>query len=174
MGDNQDFHGREEAAMAAERRYPVPPEVLARFGEIGRESSTLAVLRHAQIAERLGLSGTDHKALDLASRADGPLTAGRIAQLTGLSTGAVTGVIDRLERAGFVRRVRDTQDRRKVLVEILPLDEDKLRPLFDSALDVTREVLEKFSPAEREVVERYEREMLRLIRADVLGEDESA
>ncbi|MBB2934966.1 DNA-binding MarR family transcriptional regulator [Amycolatopsis bartoniae] len=160
--------------MAAERRYPVPPEVLARFGEIGRESSTLAVLRHAQIAERLGLSGTDHKALDLASRADGPLTAGRIAQLTGLSTGAVTGVIDRLERAGFVRRVRDTQDRRKVLVEILPLDEDKLRPLFDSALDVTREVLEKFSPAEREVVERYEREMLRLIRADVLGEDESA
>src|SRR6187399_25304 len=105
--------------------YAVSPDELARFGELGREMSTLAVLRHARIAEKMGLSGTDHKALDLASRAGGPLTAGRIAQLTGLSTGAVTGVIDRLERAGLVRRVRDTEDRRKVLVEIIPTDEDE-------------------------------------------------
>lgn len=77
--------------MPEGKRYPVPPEVLARFAEIGRESSTLAVLRHARIAEKMGLSGTDHKALDLASRAEGPLTAGEIAKLTGLSTGAVTG-----------------------------------------------------------------------------------
>lgn len=160
--------------MAAEPRYPVPPDMLQRFAELGRDSSTLAVLRHAQIAERMGLSGTDHKALDLASRAEGPLTAGRIAQLTGLSTGAVTGVIDRLERAGFVRRVRDTQDRRKVLVEILPMDEEKYAPLFASALDVVEQVLEKFSPAEREIVERYEREVVRLIRAELLGQSASA
>ncbi|GAB2957065.1 MarR family transcriptional regulator [Amycolatopsis acidiphila] len=156
--------------MAAEPRYPVPPEVLQRFAELGREGSTLAVLRHARIAERMGLSGTDHKALDLASRADGPLTAGRIAQLTGLSTGAVTGVIDRLERAGFVRRVRDTQDRRKVLVEILPMDEERYAPLFSSALDVVEQVLERFSPEERDVVERFEREVQRLMRNDILDE----
>src|ERR1700743_519707 len=47
-----------------------------------------------------------------------PMAAGRIAELSGLSTGAVTGVIDRLERAGYVRRVRDPHDRRKVLVEV--------------------------------------------------------
>ncbi|HET6499498.1 MAG TPA: MarR family transcriptional regulator [Amycolatopsis sp.] len=152
-----------------EARYPVPPDELERFSDLGREMSTLAVLRHARIAERLGLSGTDHKALDLASRAEGPLTAGRIARLTGLSTGAVTGVIDRLERAGFVRRVRDTEDRRKVLVEILPVDEEKYAPLFASALIATEKVLERFSPRERASIERYQRELVELMRADVLG-----
>lgn len=159
--------------MGAEARYPVPSDVLQRFADLGREGSTLAVLRHARIAEQMGLSGTDHKALDLASRAEGPLTAGRIAQLTGLSTGAVTGVIDRLERAGFVRRVRDTQDRRKVLVEILPMDEEKYAPLFASALDAVEQVLEKFTPAERAIVERYEREVQRLMRAEILGDGAS-
>ncbi|TNC28278.1 MarR family transcriptional regulator [Amycolatopsis alkalitolerans] len=152
----------------------MPPDVLARFADLGREGSTLAVLRHARIAQRMGLSGTDHKALDLASRAEGPLTAGRIAQLTGLSTGAVTGVIDRLERAGFVRRVRDRQDRRKVLVEILPLDEEKYAPLFDSALDAVEQVLERFSPEERDIVERYQREIQRLMRNEILDEGASA
>ncbi|HVV11558.1 MarR family transcriptional regulator [Amycolatopsis sp.] len=158
--------------MTERPKYPVPPEVLERFSELGRETSTLAVLRHARIAERMGLSGTDHKALDLASREEGPLTAGRIAQLTGLSTGAVTGVIDRLERAGFVRRVRDTQDRRKVLVEILPLDEEKYLPLFASAMVAMEQVLERFSPEERDVVERYEREIIAAVRADIFdGQD---
>ncbi|NKQ55179.1 MarR family transcriptional regulator [Amycolatopsis sp. K13G38] len=155
--------------MADEPRYPVPPEVLQRFGELGREGSTLAVLRHARIAEMMGLSATDHKALDLASRAEGPLTAGRIAQLTGLSTGAVTGVIDRLERAGFVRRVRDEQDRRKVLVELTPFDEEKYAPLFASALDVMESVLQRFSPEEREIVERFERALQERMRADIFG-----
>ncbi|HVW41324.1 MAG TPA: MarR family transcriptional regulator [Amycolatopsis sp.] len=155
--------------MPDEPTYPVPPEVLRRFGELGRESSTLAVLRHARIAEQMGLSATDHKALDLASRAEGPLTAGRIAQLTGLSTGAVTGVIDRLERAGFVRRVRDEQDRRKVLVELMPFDEEKYAPLFASALDALEEVLAKFSPEERAVVERYERALYQRLHNDIFG-----
>jgi DNA-binding MarR family transcriptional regulator len=152
----------------------VPPEVLQRFSDLGREGSTLAVLRHARIAEQMGLSATDHKALELASRAEGPLTAGRIAQLTGLSTGAVTGVIDRLERAGFVRRVRDTQDRRKVLVEILPFDEAQFAPLFGSAMVAMQQVLEQFSPEERDVVERFERALQRLMRADILGENATA
>lgn len=163
--------GRTAGEVAGEGRHPVPPEVLQRFAELGRDGSTLAVLRHARIAEQMGLSATDHKALDLASRAEGPLTAGRIAQLTGLSTGAVTGVIDRLERAGFVRRVRDTQDRRRVLVEILPFDEEKFAPLFSSALDVMEQALERFSPAEREIIERYERRLVELMRAQLFGED---
>jgi hypothetical protein len=59
--------------VAAEgAKYPVPPEVLARFGELGRESSTLTVLRHTRIAERMGLSGTDHKTWDLVRRAEQP------------------------------------------------------------------------------------------------------
>lgn len=77
---------------------------------------------HAAVGRRLGLSPTDHKYLDLISR-EGPLTAGRLAQLTGLTTGAVTALVDRLEGTGFVRRRRDPADRRAVLVEA---DESRL------------------------------------------------
>src|SRR5690348_11776952 len=96
----------------------VPAAVLEKFGQLNRELSTVMVLFHSRIAEQMGLSGTDHKCLELVLRSAEPITAGRIAQLSGLSTGAVTGVIDRLEQRGFVRRVRDPHDRRKVLVEV--------------------------------------------------------
>lgn len=152
------------------KKYPVPPEVLARFASLGRQTSTLTVLRHARIAEKMGLSGTDHKALDLVGQAEGSLTAGRIAALTGLSTGAVTGVIDRLEKAGFVRRVRDPQDRRKVHVEIVPIDEERFAPLFQPALQLTERVLEDFSPEEREVIERFQNEVLDEFRGEILGD----
>jgi DNA-binding MarR family transcriptional regulator len=157
-------------AVEAEHRYPVPPAELARFASLGREASTLTVLRHARIAEKMGLSGTDHKALDLVRNAEGALTAGRIAALTGLSTGAVTGVLDRLENAGFVRRVRDRQDRRKVLVEIVPIDEHRFAPLFQSALDFTVRVLERFTPEEREAIERFQTAMLDELRREMPGD----
>jgi DNA-binding MarR family transcriptional regulator len=148
--------------------YPVPPDVRTRFSQLGREGSTFTVLRHARIAEKMGLSATDYKALDLVRQAEGALTAGRIAQLTGLSTGAVTGVIDRLEKAGFVRRVRDAKDRRKVLVEILSMDEKRFAPLFQPAFDAVVRVLERFSPEERDVIERYQRAVLDELRAETL------
>ena len=63
----------------------------------------------------------------------GPITAGELAERTGLTTGAITGVIDRLEKAGFVRRVKDPDDRRRVIIE--PLAErikGQIVPLFQS------------------------------------------
>lgn len=138
----------------------VSPEVLERFGQLGRELSTMTVLFHSRIAEQMGLSGTDHKCLELAMRAKEPLTAGQIAQLSGLSTGAVTGVIDRLERRGFVRRVRDPHDRRKVLVEVSEIDESRYVHLFQDAVDFTERVLAQFSAEEFDVIERYCRAQL--------------
>jgi len=90
--------------------------------ELGRELSARTILFHQAVAERMGLSVTDHKCLDIAGRAglEAPLTAGRMAELTGLTTGAITGVLDRLEKAGFVRREKDPNDRRQVLVRFLP------------------------------------------------------
>ena len=73
----------------------------------------------ALAAERLGLSLTDLRCLDLV-QASGGMTAGELARGSGLTTGAVTAVIDRLEQAGFVRRLRDDSDRRKVNVEVTP------------------------------------------------------
>jgi DNA-binding MarR family transcriptional regulator len=61
----------------------------------------------------------------------GPITAGGLAEATGLTTGAITGVIDRLERAGFARRERDPEDRRKVLVRAEPVVNQRVVPLFE-------------------------------------------
>src|SRR6185436_7569083 len=76
-------------------------------------------------AERLGVGASDFDALVLLDTA-GPLAAGRIAEAMALTTGAVTGVIDRLERAGFVQRTRQEADRRQVLIELAP---DRREPL---------------------------------------------
>lgn len=80
------------------------------------ESSTLAVFFHSAIAEQVGLGATEEKTLLLLS--GGPLTAGEIAKHTGLTTASVTSLIDRLEQKGFVRRLRDTNDRRRVIIEL--------------------------------------------------------
>lgn len=156
-------------AGTSEQAYPVSEEELAEFARLGREGSTLTVLRHARIAEKMGLSGTDHKALDLVGQAEGPLTAGRIAELTGLSTGAITGVIDRLEKAGLVRRVRDPEDRRKVLVEVVPNAFARYAPLFESIVDRLRETLTQFSPAERKAIARYQNVMLEQLRTELMS-----
>ena len=69
------------------------------------------------VADHLGINRTDMRCLDIIERLDG-VSAGRLAREAGLSTGAVTTVIDRLERAGLARRVADAADRRRVLVEL--------------------------------------------------------
>ena len=69
--------------------------------------------------EHLGINQTDNRCLDVLSRL-GPITAGELAREAGLTTGGVTAVVDRLERAGFARRVRDSKDRRRVVIEVEP------------------------------------------------------
>jgi DNA-binding MarR family transcriptional regulator len=82
-----------------------------------REISTETIMFHQAIADVLGLHITDHKGLDLIYRY-GPMPAGKLSELTGLTTGAVTGIIDRLEKAGYVRRVNDPKDRRRIIIEL--------------------------------------------------------
>lgn len=92
--------------------------------------STRSVLLHAAIADKLGLNPSDHKCADVLREQPGPITAGRLAELTGLTTGAITGVLDRLERAGFVARDQDPSDRRRVVVRCTPERAPDLGPLF--------------------------------------------
>jgi DNA-binding MarR family transcriptional regulator len=70
--------------------------------------------------QKLGINRTDGRCLDIVQNF-GPMTAGRLAELSGLTTAAVTSVLDRLEKAGYARRVRDENDRRQVIVELTPL-----------------------------------------------------
>ena len=69
--------------------------------------------------QKLGINRTDGRCLDILEN-QGPLSAGRLAELSGLTTAAVTAVLDRLERVGYARRVRDEHDRRQVNVELTP------------------------------------------------------
>lgn len=69
--------------------------------------------------EKLGVNVTDGRCLGIIDN-EGPLTAGRLAEVTGLTTAAITAVLDRLERAGYARRIRDVGDRRRVIVELTP------------------------------------------------------
>jgi DNA-binding MarR family transcriptional regulator len=148
--------------------FNMEPEVLERFTWYMREQSALTVMFHTKVAAQMGLSATDEKCIDLAMRAEGPITAGRLAELSGLSTGAVTGVIDRLERAGFVRRVRDPHDRRKVLVEVTVGDLEKFGQLFEEARQSLIEVLGHFGDDELQVIERYLQLQIATFRARVI------
>jgi DNA-binding MarR family transcriptional regulator len=120
-----------------------------------------------RLAKRLKLSRTDLRCLDLIARL-GPLTAGRLAEETGLTTGAVTFMLDRLEEAGMVTRRRDTEDRRRVWVEIVPSAHEQLQGLQNPVAEEMRAVAQRFKTDElaavrdfmraaREVFERHVR-----------------
>ena len=90
-----------------------------------RRSSAAGVLHSQAIARRVGVNSSDLECLDLILM-KGPSTAGEIARHTGLTSGAVTGLIDRLERLGLVERAADPDDRRKVVVRVR---EDGIAPI---------------------------------------------
>lgn len=80
-----------------------------------RKSSAQGTMFAQAVADQAGISSSDMDCMDFLVM-EGRMTAGRLAELTGLTTGAITGVADRLEKAGFVRRERDDSDRRKVFI----------------------------------------------------------
>ena len=108
--------------------------ILEELARVGRENSDATVLFHASIAERLGLHPTDYKTLGIIERL-GAISAGDIARHSGLATASVTNLIDRLEQKGFVRRVRDEKDRRRVLVQPVRDRISAGRPLFGSTIE---------------------------------------
>jgi DNA-binding MarR family transcriptional regulator len=100
--------------------------------DIARSLATKTVLFHAALASRLGLNATALKCLDVLRGANPPMTATELAELTGLSGGAITAIADRLEAEGFIERARDPQDRRRW----------ELRPIASSR----QVVLDLFAP----------------------------
>lgn len=109
-------------------------------GDLARRHSTAAVLFHHAVAERLDLGPSDHKCLDLV-RERGAVTASELAGLTGLTTGAVTGVVARLVRAGFVARDPDPLDGRKQILTVTAEAERRLGQVFAGWADQTVDAL---------------------------------
>jgi DNA-binding MarR family transcriptional regulator len=110
-----------------------------------------------RVAKKLKLSRTDMRCLDLIGRL-GPITAGRLAEESGLTTGAVTFILDRLEEAGMVTRRRDTEDRRRVWVEIVPEAQERLEDLQQPVADEMRRVAQRFKAEELATVRDFMRQ----------------
>lgn len=107
------------------KQVPGKQALVARLMMALRRSSAAGVLHGQTIARRVGINSTDLECLDLILMS-GPSTAGEIARHTGLTSGAVTGLIDRLERLELVERVADPNDRRKVRVKVR---DDRIGPV---------------------------------------------
>jgi DNA-binding MarR family transcriptional regulator len=122
-------------------------ELLAALDHQIRASSAVGVLFSHAVAARLGMNSSDLECLDIINLA-GPVTAGTLASATGLTTGAITGVVDRLEAAGLARRERDAGDRRKVLVHTAPGAIEKILPLYGSLQAAMAAMLSDYDDAE--------------------------
>ncbi|MDQ3838117.1 MAG: MarR family transcriptional regulator [Thermoproteota archaeon] len=105
------------------------------------EMSTETIMFHQAVADELGLHITDHKCMDIIHRF-GAMPAGRLGEMTGLTTGAITGMIDRLEKAGYVRRANDPKDRRKTIVE--PIINKKLEKKIEIIFTPLHKRMNKF------------------------------
>jgi predicted transcriptional regulator len=117
-------------------------------------SSSRGIIFHQTLADFLGLNITDHKCLGFLLE-EGPQTAGKLAELTSLTTGAVTGVIDRLEKAGYVKRERDPHDRRRVMIAPVYDNQVRMGSLFLSLYESSIEMCSHYTDQELSVILRF-------------------
>lgn len=119
-----------------------------------RQAGAMGTLFSQTVAEHVGLNATDMESLDFLTMY-GPMTAGRLAEITGLTTGAITGVVDRLEAAGYVRRERDPRDRRRVMLQPQIHRYSDFEPYYDPLYQRMNELLERYSDAELAFLREY-------------------
>lgn len=119
--------------------------------------SQLATDRFDQaVADAIGLNRTDMRCLDVLQR-EGPVTAGRLAEATGLTSGAMTTALDRLERGGFARRVRDAGDRRRVLVEATPEALKGATSFYGGHVAMSERLYQRYTEAQLELLLEFVR-----------------
>jgi len=119
-----------------------------------RRSTAQGTMFSQTVASRAGISSSDLECLDFLNL-EGRVTAGRLAEVTGLTTGAITGVVDRLEKAGFVRRERDENDRRKVFIAIVPEKVARIGRFYEHMQRAILKDWESYSDAELRLLLRF-------------------
>jgi DNA-binding MarR family transcriptional regulator len=156
--------GQEEtAAVGAES--PAREELLQALGHAVRANQRATDAVDEAATQALRLNRTDGRCLDIMDQ-HGQMSAGELARQSGLTTGAITAVIDRLERIGYVQRVADPSDRRRVLVgptqkarkdswELFGPLADAIRPILSGYTDEDLQLLIDFHRMSREVQERH-------------------
>ncbi|MGH3078668.1 MAG: MarR family winged helix-turn-helix transcriptional regulator [Gaiellaceae bacterium] len=104
--------------------------------------------------EYMGINRTDLRCLDILGRA-GPMSAGQLAEESKLTNAAITVVLDRMERAGYMRRVRDTVDRRRVMVDATPKAHTRAWALYGKIAEKLYDQLERYSDEELELLRDF-------------------
>ncbi len=118
--------------------------------------STQTVFLHQAIAQSVGLNATDTKCIDLILRGQGgSVPAGWLSDMTGLTTGAITHILDRLEKRQYIERVRDTHDRRKVFVRVRPEALEPLIPKYETIGKAYQAIAEHYSDKELQLICDY-------------------
>ena len=131
-------------------------ELLKRLSDLGRRLSTQTVFLHQAIAQSAGLNATDTKCVDLIlCHPQEQLTAGALSAMSGLSSGAMTHVLDRLEKGRFIERVRDQNDRRKVYVRVRLESVKPLLPKYEEIGKAFTDVAAKYTEKEIELICDY-------------------
>jgi DNA-binding MarR family transcriptional regulator len=139
---------------------------LNRRESLEREFSTAVIAFHQSIAARLGLSVAEWKCLGVLE--EGSMTAGRLAELSGFTSGGITSIVDRLERAQLVRREPNPADRRSVLIVPARLDSvrEKVAPVFDSLRKAMTTVADSFTPAQLAAIESYFAQAIKVLHSE--------
>jgi len=124
---------------------------------------------HQSVAGRLGLHITDHKCMGMLCEL-GPLSAGRLAELTGLTTGAITNVLNRLEQRGYARRVRYPNDKRSINVEALNVAafNERMEQLLGSLRKRMRALSSKYSSQEMALIDGFIKSAVAISRDETL------
>jgi DNA-binding MarR family transcriptional regulator len=140
-----------------------------------RSLSTAVIAFHEAVARKSGMGVSDHKCLG-ALLLTGPTTAGQLARETGFTTGAITGIVDRLERAGHVRREPNPEDRRSVIIRPLHAAQKpgQVHPPFQSLTEAMARLRAEFSEAEMEAIYRYLARTTEVLKAEARKLDETA
>jgi DNA-binding MarR family transcriptional regulator len=144
---------------------PTAPKASSSGESLGRELSAAVILFHEAVAARLGLSAVEWKCLGLLDQ-HGPTTAGRLAELSGYTTGAMTGIVDRLEKAGYVRRDPNPHDRRSIIIHCLPNPalRTQVMPIFASLGRAMEEACSHYSAQELAAIQDYFERTIQVLR----------
>jgi DNA-binding transcriptional ArsR family regulator len=151
--------GGSSAEAGAERRRLEGEFLLA----MRRGGSVLQLLGQLA-AERIGINVTDLNCLNIVALG-GPMTAGDLARATGLTTASITGVIDRLEGGGYVRRERDPADRRRVMVTLnFGPALDEVGPVFGPLVTAWQQAAAGFSDSELRLLVGFQQRFVDIVR----------
>lgn len=138
-------------------------QLLMALGLEVRRMGAQGVLISEAVAERVGLASSDLECLDLIVMGDGSVTPGKLAAATGLTTGAITGLLDRLEKAGCVRRQADANDRRKVFVVANPERVQEIGRYYEGLQTATTALWGQFTTEQLQTVLDFARRSSDLI-----------